>query len=48
MPKDEYPMLVVDMLIDLAIENVILSFLDRHIGYNQIFIARTRLKGEKY
>lgn len=39
MPKNEYPMPVTDMLIDSATTNAILSFIDRHPGYNQIFIT---------
>ena len=38
-PKDEYPMPIVDMLIDSASGHRILSFLDRYSGYNQIYIA---------
>lgn len=30
---------IVDMLVDIAAEHEILSFLDSHAGYNQIFIA---------
>ena len=37
--KDEYYMLVADMLVDLALSNEILSFIGRYSGYNQIFIA---------
>ncbi|CAN6575482.1 unnamed protein product [Malus baccata var. baccata] len=38
-PKDEYPMPISDLLIDAAANHAILSFLDGHAGYNQIFIA---------
>ena len=38
-PKDEYHMPVADMLIDSALGNEILSFMDGYSGYNQIFIA---------
>ncbi|KAM1867169.1 hypothetical protein ACFX13_009928 [Malus domestica] len=38
-PKDEYPMPIFDLLIDAASHHEILSFMDRHSGYNQIFIA---------
>ena len=38
-PKDEYPMLVVDLLVDGASGYKVLSFMDGHSGYNQIFIA---------
>ena len=37
-PKDEYPMLVADLLIDGAFGYKVLSFMDGHSGYNQIFI----------
>ena len=38
-PKDEYPMLVAEMLIDSAAGFEYLSMLDGYSGYNQIFIA---------
>jgi hypothetical protein len=38
-PKDEYPMLVADLLVDGASGYKVLSFMDGHSGYNQIFIA---------
>jgi hypothetical protein len=38
-PKDEYPMLVADLLVDGASRYKVLSFMDGHSGYNQIFIA---------
>jgi hypothetical protein len=38
-PKDEYPMSVAEMLINVAADNKILSFMDGNIGYNQIFMA---------
>ncbi|KAM1282230.1 hypothetical protein ACFX2H_022619 [Malus domestica] len=38
-PKDEYTMLISDLLIDAAANHAILSFMDGHAGYNQIFIA---------
>jgi hypothetical protein len=37
--KDEYPMPVVEMLINAAASNKILSFMDDNTGYNQIFMA---------
>ena len=37
-PKDEYPMPIVDMLVDSASSHRILSFLDEYFGYNQIYI----------
>ena len=39
MPKDEYPMPIVDMLVDSASGHKILSFLDGYSGYNQIYIT---------
>jgi hypothetical protein len=38
-PKDEYPMLVAETLINAAAGNKILSFMDGSAGYNQIFMA---------
>ncbi|KAM2987081.1 hypothetical protein FF2_007279 [Malus domestica] len=38
-PKDEYTMPISDLLIDAAANHAILSFMDEHTGYNQIFIA---------
>ncbi|KAM1369982.1 hypothetical protein ACFX2F_040495 [Malus domestica] len=38
-PKDEYTMPISDLLIDATANHAILSFMDGHIGYNQIFIA---------
>ena len=38
-PKDDYPMLIADMLVDTATSHNILSFMDGYSGYNQIFIA---------
>jgi hypothetical protein len=38
--KDEYPMPVVDLLINNASGHKMLSFLDGNAGYNQIFMAR--------
>ncbi|KAM2763111.1 hypothetical protein PS2_014761 [Malus domestica] len=38
-PKDEYIMPISDLLIDAAANHAILSFMDGHAGYNQIFIA---------
>jgi hypothetical protein len=39
-PKDEYPMLVADLLVDNASGNKVISFLDGNAGYNQIFMAK--------
>jgi hypothetical protein len=38
-PKDEYPMPVAETLINAAVRNKILSFMDGNAGYNQIFMA---------
>jgi hypothetical protein len=38
-PKDEYPMSVVEMLINAAAGNKILSFMDGNASYNKIFMA---------
>lgn len=38
-PKDEYPMPIADQLVDSVAKNEILSFMDGHSGYNQIYIA---------
>ena len=38
-PKDEYPMPMSDLLVDGATKHELLSFMDGHAGYNQIFIA---------
>jgi hypothetical protein len=38
-PKDEYPMPVVETLINAAVGNKILSFMDGNAGYNQNFMA---------
>lgn len=32
--KDEYPIPVADILVDSAIGNAILNFMDGHLGYN--------------
>jgi hypothetical protein len=40
-PKDEYPMPIADLLVDGASGYKILSFMDEHSGYNQIFIAES-------
>jgi hypothetical protein len=39
-PKDEYPMPVVDVLINNASGHKVLTFLDGNVSYNQIFMAR--------
>ena len=38
-PKDEYQKPVADQLVDTAAKHQILSFMDGHSGYNQIYIA---------
>jgi hypothetical protein len=38
-PKDEYPMPIAEMLINVAVGNKILSLMDGNAGYNQIFMA---------
>jgi hypothetical protein len=38
-PKDEYPMPVVETLINVTADNKILCFMDGNAGYNQIFMA---------
>jgi hypothetical protein len=38
-PKDEYPILVAETLINVAASNKILSFMDGNVSYNQIFMA---------
>jgi hypothetical protein len=38
-PKDECPMPVAEMLINMAAGHKILSFMDGNAGYNQIFMA---------
>ncbi|KAM2695580.1 hypothetical protein EV1_040063 [Malus domestica] len=37
--KDEYPMPMLDLLIDATANHEMLSFMDSHAGYNQIFIT---------
>jgi hypothetical protein len=38
-PKDEYPMPIVNMIINDALGHRVISFLDGNAGYNQIFMA---------
>jgi hypothetical protein len=38
--KDEYPMPVIDLLIDSTSGNKVISFLDGNAGYNQIFMVK--------
>jgi hypothetical protein len=39
-PKDEYPIPVADLLINIASGNKVISFLDNNASCNQIFIAK--------
>jgi hypothetical protein len=38
-PKDEYPMPIVDVLINDALGHKVINFLDGNVAYNQIFMA---------
>jgi hypothetical protein len=38
-PKDEYQIPIAEMLINMAADNKILSFMDGNAGYNHIFMA---------
>jgi hypothetical protein len=38
--KDEYLMLIADLLIDSTSGNKVISFLDGNAGYNQIFMVK--------
>jgi hypothetical protein len=38
-PKDEYPMLIADTLINNASGNKMINLLDGNVGYNQIFMV---------
>ena len=38
-PMDGYPMPIADMLVDVAVEHKVISFMDGNAGYNQIFMA---------
>jgi hypothetical protein len=42
-PKDEYPMLVADVLVNSASGNKVISVMDGDVGYNQIFMAKKDL-----
>lgn len=37
-------MSMTNILVDLALRNAILSFMDGHLGYNQIFVAKDDVK----
>ena len=39
-PKDEYVMSIVDILVDVAANNGILTFMDGYSGYNQIYLTK--------
>ena len=38
-PKDDFPLLHIDMLVDSIVEHAMLSFMDGFSGYNQILMA---------
>lgn len=38
-PKEKHQMMMADMLVDSTLGNEILSLMEGHLGYNQIFIA---------
>jgi hypothetical protein len=38
-PMDGYPMLVADLLVDVASRHKVINFMDGNAGYNQIFMA---------
>jgi hypothetical protein len=38
-PKDEYPMLITDLLVDVAFGHKIIIFMDGNASYNQIFMV---------
>jgi hypothetical protein len=42
-PKDEYPLLIADFLVNAASEHKVLSFLDGNAGYNQIIFMSKRI-----
>jgi hypothetical protein len=39
-PKDEYSMPVADLLVNSALGNKVIGFLEGNAGYNQIFMAK--------
>jgi hypothetical protein len=39
-PKGEYPMPIIDLWVNSASGNKVISFLDGNVGYNQIFMAK--------
>jgi hypothetical protein len=39
-PKDEYPMPIIDMLINNASGHQVINILDGNASYNQIFMAK--------
>jgi hypothetical protein len=39
-PKDEYPMLIANLLIDSTSGNKVINLLGGNVGYNQIFMAK--------
>ena len=40
MPRDEYPMPMANMLVDSALECIVVSFINRNVGYNQVYIIK--------
>ena len=38
-PMDGYPMLIADLLVDVALGHKVIRFMDGNAGYNQIFMA---------
>ena len=42
-PKDDYVMLIADMLVDVAASNGILSFMNGYFGCNQIYLPEEEL-----
>jgi len=47
-PKDEYPMLVAEMLVDSTTGFEYLSILGGYSGYNQIFMAKEDVSKEEF
>lgn len=38
--KDEYPMLVLEVLVNATVGHKVFSFKDRNVGYNQFFMPQ--------
>ena len=47
-PKDEFPLPNIDLLVDSAIGNSMLSFMDGYNGYNQIWMATKVTKKKEF